>query len=130
MKPKFNVANHLNDYLKKGVLVIVVFMLLTIPNMNVYSFIGRYQNSSPAITANNNYKVSYGVEKPVFAGIIVGGVVALVSLLAIDAAVSVASLILVSTSAAGADSIFANPTSMHNHFDENYAPYDFSQFDN
>ena len=29
MKPKFNVANHLNNYLKKGVLVIVVFMLLT-----------------------------------------------------------------------------------------------------
>ena len=130
MKSKFNVANHLNNYLKKGVLVIVVFMLLTIPNMNVYSFIGSYQNSSPAITANNNYKVSYGVEKPVFITAAVAiGVGALVSFLVFNSLVSIASLALLS-SAAATDSIFANSILTYNYFDENYAPYDFSQFDN
>ena len=128
MKPKFNVANHLNDYIKKGVLVIVVFMLLTIPNMNVYSFIGSYQNSSPAITANNNYKVSYGVEKPMFATLVALGIGALIALSAANLAIASGSL-AVFVSAAVTNSIFSDST-IHNHFDENYAPYDFSQFDN
>ena len=128
MKPKFNVVNHLNNYLKKGVLVIVVFMLLTIPNMNVYSFIGSYQNSSPAITANNNYKVSYGVEKPVIATLVALGIGALIALSAANFLVASGSL-AVFVSAAVTNSIFSDST-IHNHFDENYAPYDFSRFDN
>ena len=130
MKYKFNVANHLNNYLKKGVLVIVVFMLLTIPNMNVYSFIGRYQNSSPAITANNNYKVSvsYGVEKPVFVNVLVVALGALIGVAAVNQLLIAGSL-AVFVSAAVTNSIFSDST-IHNHFDENYAPYDFSQFDN
>ena len=44
-----------NNYLKNGALIFVVFMLLAIPNLHVYSTIGSYQTSSSAITANKNY---------------------------------------------------------------------------
>ena len=44
--------NQLNNYLKNGALILVVAMLITIPNMHVYSSIGSYQIVSSAIAAN------------------------------------------------------------------------------
>ena len=44
-----------NNYLKKGTLILAIIMLLAIPNLPVYSSIGSYQTSSSAITANKNY---------------------------------------------------------------------------
>ena len=45
-----------NNYLKKGALILVAFMLLVIPNLHVYSSIGSYQIASSAIIANKNNK--------------------------------------------------------------------------
>ena len=45
-----------NNYFKNGALVLVVVMLITVPNLNVYSSIGSYQVYSQAISANTNYK--------------------------------------------------------------------------
>ena len=48
--------NQLNNYnLKKGTLILIVVMLLAIPNIHSYSFIGSYQKTSKAITANKKY---------------------------------------------------------------------------
>ena len=48
--------NQLNNYnLKKGTLILIAVMLLAIPNIHSYSFIGSYQNTSKAITANKKY---------------------------------------------------------------------------
>ena len=53
--------------LQKSLVVLVVAMLLAIPNMRVYSFIGSYQTSSQAIKANNKYELQNRViEKPIF----------------------------------------------------------------
>ena len=43
-----------NNYLKKGALILMAFMLFVIPNLHVYSSIGSYQIASSAIIANKN----------------------------------------------------------------------------
>ena len=43
----------LNNYFQKATAILVVFMLLVIPNLHVYSSIGSYKIASSAITANN-----------------------------------------------------------------------------
>ena len=43
------------NYFKNGALILVVVMLITIPNLNVYSSIGSYQIVSSAITANKKH---------------------------------------------------------------------------
>ena len=48
--------NQLNNYnLKKVTLILIAVMLLAIPNIHSYSFIGSYQKTSKAITANKKY---------------------------------------------------------------------------
>ena len=48
--------NQLNNYnLKKVTLILIAVMLLAIPNIHTYSFIGSYQKTSKAITANKKY---------------------------------------------------------------------------
>ena len=121
MKPEFIVASHLNNYLKKGVLVIVAFMLLTIPNMNVYSFIGSYQNSSPAITANTKHKRTYIKDRLFFeAALSIGAALGVVAVGLIIGGVVYA----VVTEDIGKFSLPPNS------IDKNYMKYDFSQFDN
>jgi hypothetical protein len=44
---------HINKT-KKGVLILVAVMLLTIPNMPVYSAVGSYSTNSPSLVANSN----------------------------------------------------------------------------
>ena len=46
-----------NNYLKKGALILVVVMLLVIPSLHVYSSIGSHQIVSSAITANKNHQI-------------------------------------------------------------------------
>ena len=120
MKPEFIVASHLNNYLKKGVLVIVAFMLLTIPNMNVYSFIGSYQNSSPAITANTKHKRTYIKDRLFFeTALSIGSILGVVVGLIIGGVVYA-----VVTEDIGKSNLPPN------RIDKNYMKYDFSQFDN
>ena len=48
--------NQLNNYnLKKVTLILIAVILLAIPNIHTYSFIGSYQKTSKAITANKKY---------------------------------------------------------------------------
>ena len=49
--------NHSNNYFKKGVIILVATMLLTIPSLRVYSSVGSYQLSSQAVNANNYYNI-------------------------------------------------------------------------
>ena len=44
-----------NNHFQKGISILIVFMLLAIPNIHIYSEIGSYQTSSSAITANKIY---------------------------------------------------------------------------
>ena len=48
---------HINKS-KKGVLILVAIMLLTIPNMPVYSAVGSYSTNSPSLVANSNNKIT------------------------------------------------------------------------
>ena len=43
---------HLNNHFEKSIIILVITMFLTIPNMHVYSFVGKYRITSPALTAN------------------------------------------------------------------------------
>ena len=75
MNSKFKVS------LQKSLVVLVVAMLLAIPNMQVYSFIGSYQTSSQAIKANNRYPLQNRmVEKPIFPVYAFYGLAAIVGL--------------------------------------------------
>ena len=47
-----SIMNQLNNYLKNGALILVAVMLITVPNLNVYSSIGSYKIVSSAIVAN------------------------------------------------------------------------------
>ena len=47
-----SIMNQLNNYLKNGALILVAVMLITVPNLNVYSSIGSYKIASSAIVAN------------------------------------------------------------------------------
>ena len=43
---------HLNKHFEKSIIILVITMFLTILNMRVYSFVGKYRTTSPALTAN------------------------------------------------------------------------------
>ena len=111
---------HLNNYLQKGVVILIATMLLVIPNMNVYSSIGNYETSSSAIIANNDQehpkKINDRPFFPAFAlvGIIIGAVVA-------GSVGAVVGTELASEFGSSQPSYVV---------DENYVKYDFSQFDN
>mgnify|MGYP006100576431 CR=1 FL=1 len=46
---------HIN---KKRVLILVAVMLLSIPNMPIYSAVGSYSTNSPSLLANSNNKLT------------------------------------------------------------------------
>ena len=50
---------HIN---KKRVLILVAVMLLSIPNMPIYSAVGSYSTNSPNLVGNSNEKFT-GVDK-------------------------------------------------------------------
>ena len=128
---------HSNNYFQKGIIVLVVAMLLTIPNMRVYSTVGSYQTLSPAITANTDYKFSHSIEKP-NAALFAGNVAVASSVLGIAGAAALAMAIggdeALLSALAGLFSfchndIFTKEMSIVNS-GENYTKYDFSKFDN
>ena len=45
-----------NNYFKNGALILAVVMLITIPNLHVYSSIGSYKIASSAIAANRAHQ--------------------------------------------------------------------------
>ena len=128
MNCKSRVANQLNNYLKKGALILVAIMMLTISNLPVYSYIGSYQTVSMAIIANNNYSISHDEDKPLFLLNVLAGVVGLAAAVigfAIIAASPVAAPALL---AAGLS--YPKENLLPNSTFKKYDKYDFSRFDN
>ena len=110
-----------NNYFKNGALILVVAMLITIPNMHVYSSIGSYQIvSSAAIVAN---KVHQPFPVSDYANIIteIGGIFG-ITIEGIEETVVRALIGLPSTD-------FGCPQ-VHGIISKTYAKYDFSGFDN
>ena len=78
---------HLNNHFEKSVIILVITMFLTIPNMHVYSFVGKYLTTSPALTANasNSFtKKEHFFNLPAlacltFAGIIIASMLAILA---------------------------------------------------
>lgn len=55
----------LKSFLKKGILFVVTIMLLTIPNLPVYSAVGSYSTSSPGLTINSEESANDTLAKKV-----------------------------------------------------------------
>ena len=115
---------HLNNYLKKSVIILVLTMFITIPNMRVYSFVGSYQTLSPGIIANNIHN-QYTTKE---------GFLNLPAVLSVGAAVaafmaSITAVAILVTKDKDNRGFMMSRTLAHNHFDR-YGKYDFSQFDN
>ena len=108
----------LNHYFQKGAIVFVIIMLITIPNLHVFSSIHSYQTSSPAITANKYYQSDHS--RQTFA---LGGI-GLMFLFFVGFAGLVTGGVL------GANKVRHQQLHQLNSFDEVYAKYDFSEFDN
>ena len=122
MKRKFSVANYLKNKFQKGTIILITSMFLTIPNMRVYSFVGNYKTSSPAIKANNICDLHTNKEMllnfPVAQAVIMVGSI----FIAIAVAIAV-------TEDMDNRGLIMDPTLESNHFNH-YKKYNFSQFDN
>ena len=114
--------NYSNNYFQKGMLILVVVMLITIPNMRMYSLVGLYQTSSQAITSNNSNgnKRHFGVEKKnwTVVGLPIMGIMVIIGVAGVAGVV------------AAAVTFYGKSSLTCNNIDPNYIKYDFSQFDN
>ena len=126
-----------DNYFQKGIIVLVVAMLLTIPNMRVYSAVGSYQTLSPAITANTDYKFPHSIEKP-NAALFAGNVALVSSVLGMTGAAAIAMALvgdeafltgIAALFSFRHNDVFTKKMSIVNN-GENYTKYDFSKFDN
>ena len=114
------------NFFQKGVVILVATMLLTIPNLRVYSSVGSYQLSSQAVNANNYYNIH--TEKK--------GVRNLPAVVAVTLTVGiiVASAVVSAAVSSSIDESYApfiiNPALEPNPLNENYEKHDFSKFDN
>ena len=109
----------INNFSKKGMLILVAIMLLTIPNLKVYSSVGNYNTSSMALNANSNYKHSLSTsEKAVWPAI-----------LAVAAGIGLAVIGGVGF-VDGWNSIGSQMTLASIDFENKYANNEFSKFDN
>ena len=115
--------DYLINHFKKVLIIFIVIMLLIIPNMHVYSFIGRYETSSQAITANSYYNsLLDSHEKTVccWPGAVGLGAFAVLAIATIVAGIAIKAI----------EDHGGNKALLYNSFDENYTKYDFSYFDN
>ena len=117
---------------KNCVILTVVAMLLTITNLNVYSFIGNYTTSSSAIMTMNEREFSHSIEEPNAVLFISYGAYALSFGLSAANVLSVVFLGLAGAVAAAAlfrpNDQLIEKMSLFN--DNDYSKYDFSEFDN
>ena len=117
------------NFFQKGVIILVATMLLTIPSLRVYSFVGSYQLSSQAVNANNYYNIHTGKK-----GIRnLPAVACLATAAIILSAALVVCLVENNINIAQGDiqnQNIGNITNPMNTFEENYRKHDFSEFDN
>ena len=123
--------NHFKNHLKKGTITLVIAMLLTIPNMQVYSFIGSYKISSMAITANELYKSSRLAADPISVSLLA----AIGTAVAIAMSVGFSALIGAGVGAIGTTVVAMKASKgtlpLISKYDEkDYQKHDFSKFDN
>ena len=118
--------NHSNNYFQKGVIILVATMLLTIPSLRVYSFVGSYQLLSQAINANNYYNIH--AEKKGFRNL--PAIVAVTLTVGIIVASAVVSAAVSSSIDESYAPFIINLALEPNPLNENYAKHDFSEFDN
>ena len=120
--------NHSINYFQKGVIILVATMLLTIPNLRVYSSVGSYQLSSQAVNANNYYNIhaeKKGVRNlPAVASVVLTGAIVVTSIAVV---VSVSQFQQSQIDYCG---FIINPALEPNPLNENYEKHDFSEFDN
>ena len=115
----------LSYYLKKGALILVVFMLLVIPHLNVYSSIGSYRIVSQSITANkNNVSLAASRVNDIF----------MAQISALSAEFIEANLHIATIPAEDMAWLLANCLTqgcyVSKHVTKPYTKYDFSDFDN
>lgn len=112
--------NKIKKTSRNGVLLLVAVMLLTIPNMPVYSAVGSYQSNSIALVANNDYNATAMASDkaavwPAALAVVAGAGLAVVGAVGfLD----------------GWNSIHAELSLASLDFENNYDKYDFSKFDN
>ena len=114
---------------KNCAILTVVAMLLTITNLNVYSFIGTYTTSSSAIMAINEREFSHSIEKP---NALFFASVAAFAFASGFSAANVLSAVFLGVLPAAAlfrpNDQLIEKMSLFN--DNDYSKYDFSEFDN
>jgi hypothetical protein len=111
--------NKIKKTSRNGVLILVTVMLLTIPNMPVYSAVGSYQSNSMALVANKDYNATaMASDKAIWPAV-----------LAVAAGVGLAVVGAVGF-IDGWNSIHAELSLASLDFENNYDKYDFSKFDN
>ena len=125
MKPKLCVTNQLKNHFQKGIIILVATLLLAIPNTRIHSFIGSYQTSSIALTANDGYEKSLLEEKNISAlglglGLGLGAIIA----------VGFVALVVIGVISESTDSIFPESIPSKIVDQMGYKKYDFSKFDN
>ena len=108
-------------------------MLLTITNLNVYSFVGSYTTSSLAIITMDEHEFSHSIEKPnaLFAAGFVAAEMAHYGLATFQAVALLVTAGIIVAAAAMAhpnDHFHIEKTLLFNGND--YSKYDFSEFDN
>ena len=101
-------------------------MLLTITNLNVYSFVGSYTTSSLAIITMDEHEFSHSIEKPnaLFLASSIAGVMGYYGIATFQAV----ALIVAATMAHPNDHFHIEKTFLFNGND--YSKYNFSKFDN
>lgn len=102
---------------RKGVLLLVLTMLLTIPNLQVYSAVGSYNTSTLALSANQDYPISSGAKGK-------GAIPAILGVLA-----GVGLFVVGSVGFYDGWSSHHSDKTLAINFEENYDSNDFSKFD-
>ena len=129
--------NHFNNYFKKGVviLVMIMIMLMSIPNMLVCSAVGSYKTYSTAIIANKFYKhpCCFAEKPPVWP--IASTSAALVIAVAFAVGVGIASFVgagagTIGTVVAIKAAIKGTFPLISKYDEKDYQRHDFSKFDN
>ena len=122
--------SYLINHFEKVLVIFIVVMVLIIPNMNVYSFVGRHETSSQAIMANELYKSSRlaaDLPRPVPLLAAIGIAVAIiVSLGTFVAGMGIGAAVAIATIETNKGTL-----SLISKYDEkDYQRHDFSKFDN
>ena len=114
--------NQLNNCnLKKVTLILIAVILLAIPNIHTYSFIGSYQKTSKAITANKKYLCLANDNRKI--------VISLVSS-CLHAPIMIVEGICYYYNGHYTSQERQGDSKQHNPIAEQYSKYDFTGFDN